>query len=381
VVRRRIRRRSWRGRLLALGASLLVTLLLVELGYRLFRPYRGDTLWLGVCPYWRNRPNHSWTDVGATRNRFVWTNAEGHRAASSAIPPDHDAEIAFFGDSNLFGFGVSFPDSLAGRVEALLGRRVANFAVIGYTSEQIRCTMEEALASGRWPRLRVALITSGINDVCHYSLADPPLYFRLIQRFVAVSYISRHLVATLEALAYGDCNEYRPWVPLPAFKENIRAMARLCREQGIVPVFMPDPAPYHSALVRYAPRMPELFPPGSPYWRIKDRDLLGRYDYRYDVARREGLAQWFPSVPWMEAAYWLGYEQFLLAQEHSIDVNALLAPEIDEDPLALFLEGYRDAEGNLYPDCTHPNPAGWRRIAPVVARKIASLLEPPRNVP
>jgi lysophospholipase L1-like esterase len=144
----RRRRRLWRGRLLAVGALVLLAGL-VEWGARVFLPpevrsfkpiYVADPL-----GGYTLKPHLSEYALGA----MVDVNAWGHRGPEwSPAPAEGALRVALLGDSLAFGFGIPFEQTvgevLAGALQERGGRsaEVLNFGVPGLNSEQESALLE-----------------------------------------------------------------------------------------------------------------------------------------------------------------------------------------------------------------------------------------------
>ncbi len=153
--------RSWRGRLLLLLTSLLVALLLAEAGLHLSgslqplgRSYPGEfanreshTFIADQQCGWVMRPDvvFEWETEG--RAISYRANTEGCRitedVAQKDAPADHSSSIALLGDSFIWGFGLPWQDSLAGKLQQMLpATQLTNFAQPGYGLDQMCVALE-----------------------------------------------------------------------------------------------------------------------------------------------------------------------------------------------------------------------------------------------
>ncbi|MGH9883285.1 MAG: SGNH/GDSL hydrolase family protein, partial [Pyrinomonadaceae bacterium] len=133
-------------RLFSLGGSLLLALLVTEIGLRAFN-YRPGTMdpdmyvanQNQLLPY-RLRPNYK----GYCAGREVETDAEGNRLVSpsyAALRQSQTSErqVLLLGDSGVFGFGLGDEDTIASQMQRAavaksLNYDIRNIGVSGYTS-------------------------------------------------------------------------------------------------------------------------------------------------------------------------------------------------------------------------------------------------------
>ena len=152
--------------LLALSGSLVLALLVAELGLRCLAPQ--PISWLSVyepdpvLPY-RLRPlAEQEIDTGETKWRIA-IDALGQRNAPGAAVERERPFLLALGDSFAFGHGVDFEDSLSARLALELGGELAlrNAAVPGYGPVQYRQVLERELDE---PALAGVLVTSFLGN-------------------------------------------------------------------------------------------------------------------------------------------------------------------------------------------------------------------------
>jgi hypothetical protein len=276
----------WRANGLAAGASLLLTLLSLELGVRLlgldpssplprFHETPFHTLRSAIPRVrWELAPNQRWKTIYPSNERgyFDADNAVAYRTNDAGYRGDHlgtertsgARRVALLGDSFAFGLGVKENDTLARHLEALLSREatcpteVLNFAVPGYGTDQ-----EEALLRRRVLSYApdVAVVWYFLNDVeiegtLGFLGGDKPRgFFPVARRASALArLVSTRLDAHLSLLAlvqtYRDA--YRPTDPRwHVVEAAFVRLGRTARLRGVkVVVFV------HPILFRLGPSYP-----------------------------------------------------------------------------------------------------------------------------
>lgn len=149
------RRRPWYVRLAFLGVVLVVCVLLAEVVLAVSgkvtirrRDYVGEhesrehTAFVADETIgWRMRPgiDITWEVEGVTST--AWADDDGFRHDPEAPPADPGKPyVALTGDSYMWGTGVPWAESCAGRIAATGGYRVRNFAMPGFGVDQIALT-------------------------------------------------------------------------------------------------------------------------------------------------------------------------------------------------------------------------------------------------
>lgn len=164
-----------RGAILLLLFSTLVSLAFAEAALRLLRPSLGENLyerWPSPLLHHRNAPGRASQGMGGHE---VSTNEDGFRSAySRAEFLKHRERVVLLGDSYVFGLGVAERDSLAPRLEAELGRLLAerggaaadvavlNTGVISYSPLLERAAFRQ-VASAYRPTATILFVD--VNDI------------------------------------------------------------------------------------------------------------------------------------------------------------------------------------------------------------------------
>lgn len=262
-------RRRWSRRLAALGASLLLAFVLLELGFRAVESLRlasAGELWAVYDPLvgYRNNP------------RFGDHSPEGFRDAPLA-PQKERARLLLLGDSVAY-YGEDAQDTFPGRLEARLAAagdlaplNVVNAAVKGWTNwQQVTWLREQGLALE--PDLvGVAFVLNDCHRVLHafrieegkivgqnydfhpdaVASVDSWLY-RTLRKSRFLVWV-RHRLSALDAdglIASGEgfSFDYRPdfqsaWrdAPWRAVEEQLGELARLGREHAFRPFVVAFP--------------------------------------------------------------------------------------------------------------------------------------------
>jgi hypothetical protein len=276
----------WRSNVVVAGASMLLTLLALDLGVRLLavdpggpRPRFRETPFRTVRSAfprvgWELAPGQRWKTIYPSNERgyFDADNSVAYRTNDAGYRGDHFSvertagvrRVALLGDSFAFGLGVKESDTLARHLEALLSRgagcptEVLNFGVPGYGTDQ-----EEALLRRRVLRYApdVAVVWYFLNDVeVEGTLAflggdKPRGFFPVARGFSALA----RLVATrldaqlsLLALVHTYREAYQPTGPhWQVVEAALARLGRTARQRGVkVIVFV------HPILFRLGPSYP-----------------------------------------------------------------------------------------------------------------------------
>jgi lysophospholipase L1-like esterase len=163
------RLRKIAGRIVALGISLGVAMLLAELAVRLTISQPQNYLDIfqhhPVIPVYTPRPMAERELPGEAGRWVALTDQDGFRTTRAPRPPQSAPAVLMLGDSFTFGVGVNFEQSFPGLLEqAWNGRyRVVNAGVIGYGPIQYRSILEYQLSRGMTPA-RVIVVTYLGND-------------------------------------------------------------------------------------------------------------------------------------------------------------------------------------------------------------------------
>jgi len=168
---------GWRGNLLLLAVTLVVTLLVAELGLRLFGHDTPEFYRLDPDVGWRPRPNVTgW--VSAETETFVAMNREGYRDIDHPLAkPANTYRVVLLGDSMTEAVEVPLDETYWRRlIASLQGCRtdgkaveVINFAVNGYGTAQEYLTLKNWGLEYRPDLVLLAFFTG--NDFTDNSLA------------------------------------------------------------------------------------------------------------------------------------------------------------------------------------------------------------------
>ncbi|MCC6159290.1 MAG: hypothetical protein IT350_14665 [Deltaproteobacteria bacterium] len=254
-------------RVLALAFSLAI-LAAAEFAARALVPVAElDRVWSIIerdsALMWRNRPDlrteFAGVPVRADRRGF---RISAERPAAIDDRRSDAPRIVCLGESPTFGWGVRFEDAYPARVEKLLSERlgraveVVNAGMIGYSSHQGRLLLEREILALRPDIVSVPFVINDIDKYRFYyndggpdrgvvparralttaeNLLDRSRFFQVFTRaFRQVAY--RGETADGKPMAF-----YRPQrlrVDLADYRENLVAIARICREHAITPVFL-----------------------------------------------------------------------------------------------------------------------------------------------
>ena len=142
--------RSGRGRELAMQGALIVVAILLSgvaseavlrttLWHRVDQRFASEEPMRQPDPHlgWVNRPGRTGFESFDGQRIFYAFDADGRRVAraGAAIDPARPS-ILFTGESVMLGFRLNWPETIAGRVEALTGLQSVNLAVNGYGTDQ-----------------------------------------------------------------------------------------------------------------------------------------------------------------------------------------------------------------------------------------------------
>ena len=195
---------------------------------------------------------------GKKKKIQVCTDMDGNRTSCyEGIKKDrinrNPIRILAVGDSNTFGWCLSFEDSWPSRLETYLNERsdrcvqVINAGVFGYTSLQCLETVKEILDS--YPHyFHIAIFWAGRNDQNSafkrtdrqwinwmgerdgsYSLIQNE---KTLHRFFYLNYL---LVAGLSDFMIRDQKDFTPKVSHLEFESNVMSTMTLLQSQGIIP--------------------------------------------------------------------------------------------------------------------------------------------------
>ena len=203
---------------------------------------------------WERKPGYNGVAVGGHEREF---DAAGYVTADSTQVSDTTKpKIVFIGDSNTFGYGVSTRSSFVEVVERLLSDvNAINLGVIGYTSYQGRVTFEQYA-----PILKPDLVVVSFNyndrrAVIDSSLVDGEEAFERMyatrSNFLAsvagmldASYFVRALRRVMIAGGLmGDSggkriDAWRPRVSEEAYRRNLSKIAEEAKRSGIPLMFL-----------------------------------------------------------------------------------------------------------------------------------------------
>lgn len=216
--------------------------------------------------FWSPRPGFR----GEFRGRPVSINSLGLRGPELARPrPAGRRRIACLGDSITFGFGVADDETYSHVLGRLLAPRdveVVNAGVTGFTSHQVLGWLRR-LAPETEPDVVTILV--GWNDQNRRPLTDRDYEARLRTARAVEGPLDRLRLYTAMKALYARLGTGRETagsverVPPEHFRENLFAIASLCRSRGIRPVFvalphrknageLPARTPYESLLAEVA---------------------------------------------------------------------------------------------------------------------------------
>ena len=148
-----------------LAADLLPTLLAVVLAIGISEYLLRTLRWFSTHelptqrePFRRRDPVLGWTyaenrvgrgQLGGRLIEYAF-DADGHRVAAAGQAVDYARpSIVFVGESIMDGHGVTYAESIPGRIEAMTGLQAADLAVGGYATDQMYLRLKS-----EWPRYR-----------------------------------------------------------------------------------------------------------------------------------------------------------------------------------------------------------------------------------
>ncbi|MBE7560625.1 hypothetical protein HS125_17495 [bacterium] len=238
--------------------SFLLFLLVVEGVARLWE-LRGRTDRIGFRQLFQRDARLMWRIRPYADFHGLIVNAQGHRGVDfTRDKPPGATRIACVGDSCTFGGSYRPGADYPAQLEAALNRsagdgrrfQVYNFSGHGYSSHQGRILFEEALLY----RPDVAIVYFGPNDylfASHLSDASAPVlptWFVRMDNFLWHSAGYRLLVSRsrewpVRALPPGaDETNFREYLPRRVsseeYRENLAAMARRAKEEGVRLIFL-----------------------------------------------------------------------------------------------------------------------------------------------
>jgi lysophospholipase L1-like esterase len=183
------------------------------------------------------------------------TTPAGFRAPGPAGPPS----VVCVGDSCTFGLGVEDGETFPSQLRASLGPEVLNAGIPGYSAYQGHRLLKERIGSWR-PKAVViqfgwndAAVWDGRSDAEHAVLlaSGPGLLFR--SRLVQL--LASHLFGRGGRPSGAAAPPGRPRLTPEEFGEELRAMVRLSRSEGAVPLLVLWPARYHLQGIRVPPHL------------------------------------------------------------------------------------------------------------------------------
>jgi lysophospholipase L1-like esterase len=222
-------------------------------------------------PFLRADPETFWAPVPGFYGEFlgerVSINGLGLRGAEvAARKPRGSRRLVTFGDSITFGYGVADSETYAARLAERArdrGLEVLNAGVTGFTSHQLLAHLRRVA-----PLVQADYVTIciGWNDMTKRPTTDR-VYAAQLARSMAFEgllnevHIYRALRNLYARAAYRQLAA-APWsiarVPPNEYRENLAAVVRLCREQGIRPAFLALPHRKRPGDTPPDPTYPEL---------------------------------------------------------------------------------------------------------------------------
>ncbi len=282
---------------LALGASELV---LARWQFRLDglvspddEPRRRTDAHLG----WTLVPSRSAVMSGGGRTIAFSLDANGYRVPRIDQPVDRDRPaLIFIGESVIFGEGLSWEESIPGRVAALTGVQTANMAVHGYGSDQAYMRLVQELPRFRHPAGVVSLFMPvlfgrNLND-------DRP---HLAPGLVWKPPVTHARIKSLLTFAVPYRSDETIERGIRTTRDVLRATAEAARARGaipliVVPQFGPEDPVEQTLRQRVVGEsgVPYVFVPIDGAWRLPwDRHPNAQ---AADVIARAIAQHWQPGV-------------------------------------------------------------------------------------
>lgn len=269
--------KAWRGIVIGMAALLALpasegALQLISGRYdRLWepddQPLRRADPWIG----WTYQPSRNAADPEFAARPFYAIDSHGYRVAASGRQIDFNApSILFVGESIMFGKGVNWRDTLAGRMEALSGIQSANLAVNAYSVGQAYLHLARELPKFRQPRLVVILFSPSlmIRDLDrNRPWIDSAGRWHPAAPAWALGHLGRALLPYHSPAAIAEA--------IASDRRLLRADVAMARARGarpliVVPFYQPE-RPAERALrqrVLDGVSLPYLLIPLDPAWRL-----------------------------------------------------------------------------------------------------------------
>jgi hypothetical protein len=216
--------------------------------------------------------------------------SDGHRVAGPGRSVDYAApSILFVGESIIAGHGVSYVDSIPGRVEAATGLQAADLAVGGYATDQMYLRLK-----AEWPRYRQprALVVLFMPSLLHRNLEhdrphlDADLAWRPPSDDWRLAQIAHRLVP------YRSDRDLAEGVTMT--RRALAAMVAMARERGAVPLVLtpqltPETAEEARIRAQVLEGLPALQVVVDPRWRLPHNR---HPDARADAAIARAVTAW-----------------------------------------------------------------------------------------
>jgi lysophospholipase L1-like esterase len=321
--------------------------------------YDYDHRYLLRPPYREPKKGYIFKHYQNTYGHRICTNQEGHRDVD-VDGNDQDAQIVIIGGSNIFGFRLPYEKTLAWQLESRFGVKVCNLAVIGSTSDQARIRLQRLLSSGKWPDVKLCIISFGINDASHQTYAP------FLKGLTSVSFTFSYLARGVAFLNYKFTHEYVPVVPLDRFEQNIETMTSECKSRGIRTIVFPDPIPFRDQVERLKPEVTKYFE-SKPFFY---KGWVDSCQKRHDEAKLLGWDRYYPVIPSLPHTWYLDYEAYLINRVDGFDINSLLD---GRDYRNVFLTGSLPGELGMYPDHCHLDGEGWIIVSDALEERIRNI--------
>ncbi len=210
--------------------------------------------------FWSPRPGWAGTFMGQP----VTISSLGLRGPEPGPRTASRRRVACFGDSVTFGYGVGDDDTYPAQLGRLLqpqGFEVVNAGVTGYTTYQVL-----GLLARVGPELRpdVATFCIGWNDATLRPLSDREYAGRLHSAMAVEGALdrlylyraARSLYTRAGLVTRAGAARRTARVPIEEYEQNLRRLARGCREAGVEPVFVALPRRRRAGEAPYASEYP-----------------------------------------------------------------------------------------------------------------------------